>query len=52
MLNEVWSVYVYEDPSIGAVIEAVAVIDYAFGGKRYRSVLKQTAGRGARSIGD
>jgi hypothetical protein len=34
--------YVYEDPSIGAIISAVAVVDYALGETYYESYLKQT----------
>jgi len=45
-------VYVYEDPCIGAIIDAIARIDHAFSEKGYRSILKQTTGRAIRSVGD
>jgi hypothetical protein len=34
--------YVYEDPSIGAIISAVAVVDFVLGERHYESYLKQT----------
>ncbi len=36
--------YVYEDPSIGAIISAVAVVDFILGERHYESYLKQTTG--------
>ncbi|MGB9705979.1 MAG: hypothetical protein ACPL3C_11055 [Pyrobaculum sp.] len=36
--------YVYEDPSIGAIISAVAVVDFVLGERHYESYLKQTTG--------